>query len=511
MTNASVVSAEDTGNVMQVDMITSQATPALAPLSVPLVPLLSLTLRLLLPTTSENYEPKDLLMTCLKRQLVGQVCRIQQPSCDNDSSSTTTTTNDSDDVVISTEWRRTISLDGSNNSGKSFVVRLQVQSMVPQKNRTLSDQKDIPLGLILPSTRITVLSPKQRTANEAEMKDTTSRHNIIMPPRSMSRTTKILVDTLHCLRDNSSNKCPIPKSFLLSGPPGVGKTYAVQQAYEIFRRESNNNNNKSTVVLYSLGSLFGSANTTSSSDVARLLLQQFNHAAQRCQTHPESIAIIFLDECDALLSSSSTAAADDDDESNSVAGMLSYILDQCNDSTSGNTYYNHNNNNGWQRIVVVAATNRVGAIPSYLRRPGRFDQEIVIGSPTVEERVSVLQRLLQPIIGVSTGGNNKNDFKNITSEQLWELAESCVGYVPADLAALVRRAVTLFLQQGVTTDNGTTDTTPLYHYLQRAMIDVGASALRDSKLSAPPTTTWDDVAGNLQAKVCCCRRCYTMI
>jgi len=69
----------------------------------------------------------------------------------------------------------------------------------------------------------------------------------------------------------------------------------------------------------------------------------------------------------------------------------------------------------------------------------------------------------------------------------------------------------LFLQQGVTTDNGTTDTTPLYHYLQRAMIDVGASALRDSKLSAPPTTTWDDVAGNLQAKVCCCRRCYTMI
>jgi SpoVK/Ycf46/Vps4 family AAA+-type ATPase len=82
---------------------------------------------------------------------------------------------------------------------------------------------------------------------------------------------------------------------------------------------------------------------------------------------------------------------------------------------------------------------------------------------------------------------------SVPVEELKDIAELCVGYVPADLAALVRGAALL----SVTTLSPSSDEgrkSSFGVYLKRAMNDVGTSALRDPALPAPPTSTWDDIA-----------------
>lgn len=42
-------------------------------------------------------------------------------------------------------------------------------------------------------------------------------------------------------------------------------------------------------------------------------------------------------------------------------------------------------------LVVLAATNRPNALDPALRRPGRFDREVEIPAPTLEQRSQILQ------------------------------------------------------------------------------------------------------------------------
>ncbi len=80
-----------------------------------------------------------------------------------------------------------------------------------------------------------------------------------------------------------------------------------------------------------------------------------------------------------------------------------------------------------QNLVVIAATNRPEAIDEALRRPGRFDREIVIGVPDEHGR--------REILGIHTRGMPLADGVNLD-----ELARRTYGFVGADLAALTREA-----------------------------------------------------------------------
>ena len=80
-----------------------------------------------------------------------------------------------------------------------------------------------------------------------------------------------------------------------------------------------------------------------------------------------------------------------------------------------------------QNTVVIAATNRPEAIDEALRRPGRFDREIVVGVPDQPGR--------REILGIHTRGMPlANDVT------LDELARRTYGFVGADIAALAREA-----------------------------------------------------------------------
>ncbi|HAL90652.1 MAG TPA: AAA family ATPase, partial [Erythrobacter sp.] len=78
-------------------------------------------------------------------------------------------------------------------------------------------------------------------------------------------------------------------------------------------------------------------------------------------------------------------------------------------------------------LVVIAATNRPDAIDEALRRPGRFDREIVIGVPDEQGR--------REILGIHTRGMPLGD-----KVDLAELARATYGFVGADIAALAREA-----------------------------------------------------------------------
>ena len=80
-----------------------------------------------------------------------------------------------------------------------------------------------------------------------------------------------------------------------------------------------------------------------------------------------------------------------------------------------------------QNLVVIAATNRPEAIDEALRRPGRFDREIVVGVPDETGR--------REILGIHTRGMPLAD-----GVDLDELARRTYGFVGADLAALMREA-----------------------------------------------------------------------
>src|SRR5213075_650732 len=80
-----------------------------------------------------------------------------------------------------------------------------------------------------------------------------------------------------------------------------------------------------------------------------------------------------------------------------------------------------------QNLVVIAATNRPEALDEALRRPGRFDREIVLGVPDVVGRREVL--------GIHTRGMPLDH-----DVSLDEIAHVTYGFVGADLSALGREA-----------------------------------------------------------------------
>ena len=286
------------------------------------------------------------------------------------------------------------------------------------------------------------------------------------------------------------SQAPIPRSFLFSGPPGVGKTFSVKKAIDIANSWTANNtkaeHNNNAVHLVSLrgSELLATASNSGGNyaTAAKELEKQFKSAVSLCRKNNNDSArgsgvkavVVFLDECDALVSSSV------------VAAMLAVILDKMEgviDPSEGS--------NGWEGVLVVAATNRIDAIPAFLRRPGRMDKEVVVSPPNVDERLTLLKSMLGPCV-----------LKAIDDGALQKVSESCVGYVAADLSALVRRAAILSIEKKfhnreslpqLDLQNNPTITA---NELFAAMNDVGASCLRDASLSAPPKTTWNDIAGD---------------
>jgi transitional endoplasmic reticulum ATPase len=149
-----------------------------------------------------------------------------------------------------------------------------------------------------------------------------------------------------------------------------------------------------------------------------------------------------------------------------------------------------------KNVVVIGATNRLDSLDEALRRPGRFDREIVAGVPDAIGR--------REILDIHTRGMPMD-----LAVDLDELARTTYGFVGADLAALAREAAMETLRRNLDElDLDAGEISPdVLHRLSVTKDDftdalrrVQPSALREIMIEAPDVT-WDDVGGLDEAKV----------
>jgi transitional endoplasmic reticulum ATPase len=243
-----------------------------------------------------------------------------------------------------------------------------------------------------------------------------------------------------------------PKGVLLYGPPGTGKTL-------LARAVANETEARFFHIAGPeiMGSHYGESE------------QRLRQVFQDAQAQAPSI--IFIDEIDSIAPKREEARGEV--ERRIVAQLLT-LMDGLEPR---------------QNIVVIGATNRREAIDEALRRPGRFDREIVIGVPDEDGRRQVL--------GIHTRGMPLAENVDLDA-----LARTTYGFVGADLSALAREAAmealrrvlpNINLRDGIPTE--------VLEGLQvcqedftNALKRVQPSALREIMIQVP-NVTWADIGG----------------
>jgi transitional endoplasmic reticulum ATPase len=243
-----------------------------------------------------------------------------------------------------------------------------------------------------------------------------------------------------------------PKGVILHGPPGTGKTLLARAVA-----------NESEASFFSIagpeimGSHYGESE--------QRLRDIFQAASQRAP------AIIFIDEIDSIAPKREEARGETERR---VVAQLLTLMDGLEPR---------------QNVVVIAATNRIDAIDEALRRPGRFDREIVIGVPDEAGR--------RQILAIHTRGMPLAD-----DVDLDELARTTYGFVGADMSALAREAAMdavrrvlpqINLREGIPA-KVLSSLRVCRGDFEGALKRVQPSALREIMIQVP-NVTWEDVGG----------------
>ncbi|MDP2727974.1 MAG: AAA family ATPase, partial [Dehalococcoidia bacterium] len=142
-------------------------------------------------------------------------------------------------------------------------------------------------------------------------------------------------------------------------------------------------------------------------------------------------------------------------------------------------------------VMVIGTTNRIEALDKSVRRPGRFDREILIGPPDRTGRLDILR--------IHTRGMPLSSEAN---EFLPEVAKQSNGFVGADLMELCREAGLNTLRRQI--GDQWTSLTHLQVSLHELQVDkedfqqalgrVRPSAMREAVASIPEVA-WDDIGG----------------
>jgi len=194
-----------------------------------------------------------------------------------------------------------------------------------------------------------------------------------------------------------------PRGVLMAGPPGTGKTLLARAVA-----------GEARVPFFSVSGA-GFVEMFVGVGAARVR-DLFGQARAR------GPAIVFIDEIDALGARRDHGGFAGSDEREQTLNQLLAEMDGFEDSAG---------------VVVLAATNRPDALDPALRRPGRFDREVVVPLPNRAERRAIL---VSHARGKTLSADSDFD----------QVAAATPGFSGADLANLVNEAAVTAVRAGRT-------------------------------------------------------------
>ncbi|QUO47419.1 MULTISPECIES: AAA family ATPase [Halorubrum] len=216
-----------------------------------------------------------------------------------------------------------------------------------------------------------------------------------------------------------------PSGVLLYGPPGTGKTLLARAAATLSDANFIPVNGPELLDKY----------VGESEKAVRDLFATARENAP---------AVIFFDEVDAI---SPRRSGDDTGAGERVVSQLLTELDGLEPLTD---------------VAVIAATNRPDAIDEALLRPGRIEKAVETPLPDREARREIL-------------AIHAREMPVASSVDLNSVADRTAGYSGGDLAALVREAGLLAIEDAIVDDGSPAETTVGRDHFERALAETSPS------------------------------------
>ena len=190
-----------------------------------------------------------------------------------------------------------------------------------------------------------------------------------------------------------------PSAIILHGPPGCGKTFAIEKLIEYLEWPSYNIEASSVASPYI-------------HETSKKVAQVFENAMQN------SPAIIVIDEMEAFLTNRKSASSSGQHHVEEVAEFLRRIPEAIK---------NH--------VLVVAMTNQLEMIDPAILRRGRFDHVVKVDMASEEEVSALLQKLV-------------NELPQEPGIDVSPVAKELKGRPLSDVAYVVREAARLAARSG---------------------------------------------------------------